>query len=144
MDMNAFAYENWYRCTATDGFNHPIESWSLSDWMTATMGELGEAANIVKKMNRIRDNITNTGDPNSVELRQMLSDELADTYIYLDLLAQAAGFKLADIVASKFEKTSQKIGYSRDLSHVYFPITEPTISPLDDNAYPPEPKEPVF
>ena len=29
------------------GFSYEFDSWSLSDWMTATMGELGEVANRV-------------------------------------------------------------------------------------------------
>lgn len=37
---------------------HPgqgVGGWSLSDWFTAAMGELGEAANVAKKLNRERD-----------------------------------------------------------------------------------------
>ena len=49
--------------------------------MTATMGELGEAANILKKLNRVRDGIPgNTMTPE--HLRSELADELADVAIY--------------------------------------------------------------
>jgi len=41
----------------------------------------------------------------------MLAEELADVAIYLDLLAQAAGFDLETIRDAKFAKTSLKIGY---------------------------------
>lgn len=89
MDMRAFSAENLARCTAPNGFNHPLSSWTLSDWMTATLGELGEAANVLKKLNRVRDGIPGNSETPE-QLKQMFADELADTYIYLDLLAQAA------------------------------------------------------
>ena len=105
-----FSERNRKRCEAPNGFNHQLNSWTLSDWMTATAGELGEAANIIKKMNRVRDNI-----PGNIEgpgqLHAMLAEELADVAIYLDLLAQAAGFDLEQARDAKFEKTNRKLGY---------------------------------
>jgi NTP pyrophosphatase (non-canonical NTP hydrolase) len=110
VNLQEFSAENRRRCEAPDGFNHGIGSWSLSDWMTATMGELGEAANIAKKLNRVRDGI-----PGNIEtpkaLRAALADEIADAFIYLDLMAQSAGIDLAEAVRAKFDKTSRKIGY---------------------------------
>lgn len=108
--MRDFSKENLARCTSPDGFNHPLASWSLSDWMTATLGELGEAANVLKKLNRVRDGVPGNKETPD-ELRQMFADEIADAYIYLDLLAQAAGINLPDAVRSKFDQTSHKIGY---------------------------------
>lgn len=106
----AFSERNLRRCESPNGFNHKLDSWSLSDWLTATVGELGEAANIIKKLNRVRDGI-----PGNVEsegdLRNALAFELADAAIYLDLLAQAAGFDLETIRDAKFGITSAKIGY---------------------------------
>jgi len=90
MDMKAFSDENVARCTAPNGFNHPLDSWTLSDWMVATMGELGEAANVLKKLNRVRDGIPGNSETPE-QLKAMFADELADTYIYLDLMARAAG-----------------------------------------------------
>lgn len=112
MNIKDFSIINKRRCEAPDGFNHTLGSWSLSDWFTATMGELGEAANIAKKLNRVRDGIPGNGDLSESDLRQMLADEIADTYIYLDLLAQAAGIDLQRAVVSKFNRTSKKIGYN--------------------------------
>ena len=112
MDMIHFAAENKKRCESPNGFNHALNSWSLSDWMTATAGELGEAANVIKKLNRVRDGIP--GNTETVEqLQRMLADELADTFIYLDLLAQSQGIVLAQAVADKFYRTSVKIGYQQ-------------------------------
>jgi NTP pyrophosphatase (non-canonical NTP hydrolase) len=111
LTFEAFSRANRKRCEAPDGFNKPVEHWSLSDWFTACMGELGEAANVAKKLNRVRDGIPGNGDISEAELRQMLADEIADTFIYLDLLAQSQGIDLERAVRDKFEATSRKIGY---------------------------------
>lgn len=112
--LESFSRENRTRCEAKNGFNHPLAAWSLSDWMTATLGELGEAANVVKKLNRVRDGIP--GNTRTEEqLRQDLADELADAFIYLDLTAQAAGVDLPKAVRDKFDRTSAKIGYVEEL-----------------------------
>jgi NTP pyrophosphatase (non-canonical NTP hydrolase) len=111
MDFSTFSARNRARSEAPDGFNHKLSSWSLSDWFTATMGELGEAANIAKKLNRVRDGITGNKEPEAA-LRSALADELADTFIYLDLLAQAAGVNLEAAVIEKFNRKSEEIGYS--------------------------------
>lgn len=110
MDFTTFAVINRKRCEAPSGFNHKLSDWSLSDWLVATVGELGEAANVAKKLNRVRDNIPGNKETPE-ELKAMLKDEVADTFIYLDLLAQSEGFSLSDAVLEKFNKTSAKIGY---------------------------------
>ncbi len=114
MDMNDFAVFNRRRCEAPRGFDHSLDEWSLSDWMTATLGELGEAANVAKKLNRVRDNIPGNSETPE-QLEAMLADELADTFIYLDLLAQSQGISLQDAVIAKFNRTSEKIGYDNKL-----------------------------
>ena len=111
MNIQEFSDLNRRRCEAWNGFNHPIGSWSLSDWVTATLGELGEAANVVKKLNRSRDGVRGN-DKTDVELRKQLADELADTFIYLNILMQAAGFDPTEIVVRKFNHTSAKIGFA--------------------------------
>src|SRR5687768_11283498 len=57
--------------------------WSLSDWMTAVTGEVGEAANLIKKIRR--------EDYKLEELRPELARELADIVTYLDILAYQCG-----------------------------------------------------
>jgi NTP pyrophosphatase (non-canonical NTP hydrolase) len=114
MQMRDFSVFNLRRCEAANGFNHQLGSWSLSDWMTATMGELGEAANVAKKLNRVRDGIPGNKE-SPEELKSALADELADAFIYLDLLAQSQGICLEDAVVAKFDKTSEKIGYDNKL-----------------------------
>ncbi|MEY4942624.1 MAG: hypothetical protein RL254_805 [Planctomycetota bacterium] len=100
---------------------HPggLNEWSLSDWFTATMGELGEAANIGKKLNRIRDGMAgNKPGEDEAYLRSELADEIADVAIYLDILAASEGINLAAAIASKFNKTSIKVGFSERLREV--------------------------
>lgn len=111
MTFAGFSAVNRMRCESSQGFNHSLDAWSLSDWMTATMGELGEAANFAKKLNRVRDGVPGNTAAETVEvLRDGLQKELADVYIYLDLLAQSQGISLEDAIRSKFNATSQKLG----------------------------------
>lgn len=67
-----------------------LDEWSLADWCVAVGGEVGEALNVVKKLNRDRD-----GQPGNTksraELMVDLGDELADIVIYLDILVAAGG-----------------------------------------------------
>lgn len=109
LTFKEFSAVNRARCESPDGFNHALSSWSLSDWFTATTGELGEAANIAKKLNRVRDGIPGNAETPE-QLRQNLADELADTFIYLDLLSQSQGIDLAEAVTRKFNRTSEKVG----------------------------------
>jgi NTP pyrophosphatase (non-canonical NTP hydrolase) len=91
------------------GFNHALDSWSLSDWLTATVGELGEAANIAKKLNRVRDGIP--GNRETVEeLRAAFRREIGDVFVYLDLLAQSQGFTIENVARETFNRKSEEIG----------------------------------
>lgn len=110
LTFEQFSVANLTRCEAPNGFNHKLGSWTLSDWFTAVLGELGEAANITKKLNRVRDGIPGN-DESEAELREKLRREMADTLIYLDLAAQAAGFRIGEAVAVTFDAKSAKLGY---------------------------------
>lgn len=117
MTFRAFSAENRARCEAPNGFNQPLHSWPASEWILAVVGEVGEAANIAKKLNRARDGIRGN-DMSVPELRAALIDELADAYIYLDLTFQRLGVRIEDAVRSKFDRTSAKIGYARQAGEV--------------------------
>lgn len=69
--------------------------------MTALAGEVGEAANLVKKVRR--------GDFTLDEAREKIADELADVVIYVDLLAKAARIDLASAVERKFNVVSRRV-----------------------------------
>jgi NTP pyrophosphatase (non-canonical NTP hydrolase) len=109
MDLAGFSMVNRMRCEHPTGFNHKLDSWSLSDWMVATFGELGEAANILKKLNRVRDGIPGN-DKTEVELKADFARELADVFVYLDLMAQAAGVDLCAAIREVFNAKSKKLG----------------------------------
>jgi NTP pyrophosphatase (non-canonical NTP hydrolase) len=84
--------------------------WSLSDWFLAVTGELGEAANVGKKLNRVRDGITGNKETPE-ELLNKFRREWADAYIYLDLIAQRMGFNVEDAIIETFNAKSAEIGY---------------------------------
>lgn len=105
-----FAVMNRMRCESPNGFNHRMDSWSTSDWFTAILGELGEAANIAKKLNRVRDGIRGNKETEEL-LRTKLRQELGDTFVYLDLLAQSLGFTIGDAAMEVFNAKSKELGY---------------------------------
>ena len=73
--------------------------WTASDWALALTGELGEACNLLKKRNR--------GE--SIPQYE-IEAELADTLIYLDLLADHLNIDLAAAVREKFNEVSDRVG----------------------------------
>jgi len=105
-----FSERNRLRSESPQGFNHRLNSWTASDWMVAVLGELGEAANILKKLNRVRDGIPGNNETEE-QLREKFASELADAYVYLDLLCQAQGIDLESTVARVFDAKSKQIGY---------------------------------
>jgi NTP pyrophosphatase (non-canonical NTP hydrolase) len=110
MTFEEFSQANRDRCEHPQGFKHPLAGWSTSDWMTAMVGEVGEAANVVKKLNRYRDGVPGNKVPES-ELRDQLRKEIGDVFVYLDLMAQSLGFKLEDAAKEVFNAKSAEIGY---------------------------------
>ena len=76
--------------------------WSPAQWLQAVIGELGEYANLRKKVER--------GDVTIAEARPALADELADVVIYLDILASQLDVDLGEAVMSKWNRTSEKVG----------------------------------
>lgn len=76
--------------------------WSPAQWLQAVIGELGEYANLRKKVER--------GDMSLKDAKPMLADELADVVIYLDILAAQLGIDLGEAVMSKWNRTSEKVG----------------------------------
>lgn len=112
--FDVFARINRERCESPKGFNHRLDSWSTSDWFTAILGEFGEAANIAKKLNRVRDGIRGNKETEQ-QLRDKLRQELGDTFVYLDLLAQSLGFKIGDAALEVFDSKSKELGYAASL-----------------------------
>ena len=81
--------------------------------MTALAGEVGEAANIVKKLRRLDCGI-DSGKPEETYplLLAELHGEVADILSYLVLFCRRAGINLSIEAVSKFNRVSRNIGYS--------------------------------
>lgn len=93
-----------------------ITDWTPSDWAVAMAGEAGEVCNAIKKLRRVQDEIANISDPDRQisserEAAAKIGEELADTFLYLDLLAQRLGLDLAAEVIAKFNAVSEKYGF---------------------------------
>jgi NTP pyrophosphatase (non-canonical NTP hydrolase) len=78
---------------------------SLSYRGNELAGEVGEACNIIKKLERER-----LGIRGSRSSKEELSEELADVIICADLIAMHEGIDLDEAVRKKFNKTSEKYG----------------------------------
>ena len=76
--------------------------WKLSAWGNAVLGELGEAANLIKKIER--------HDFSLDDARGELAKELADVVTYLDILAFRAGIDLGEATVRKFNEVSERVG----------------------------------
>lgn len=85
--------------------------WDPSDAITLAYrgnelaGEVGEACNVIKKLERER-----LGIRGSRAGLDALAEELADVLICLDLIAMQAGIDLGDATMRKFNATSEKYG----------------------------------
>ncbi|MEW8200219.1 MAG: MazG-like family protein [Candidatus Thiodiazotropha endolucinida] len=80
------------------------DDWTPAHWMQATVGELGELANLLKKVDR--------GDFTLEEAREEISKEFADVQTYLDIMAMKLGVNLARATKDKFNEVSDRIGSS--------------------------------
>lgn len=69
--------------------------------MVGTIGELGEAANVLKKVRR--------GDFTLDKARPKLTQEFADVVVYLDILAAKAGIDLGEAVIKTFNNKSKLV-----------------------------------
>lgn len=79
--------------------------WSPAAWLQAVIGELGEYANLRKKVER--------GDFPQHDMPVVLNklgSELADVVIYLDLLASQLGIDLGEAVMTTWNKKAADLG----------------------------------
>lgn len=102
-----------FRICSTLRFANQIrqQEWDPTDAITLSYrgnelgGEVGEAQNVIKKLERER-----LGLRGSRASKEMLAEELADAVICLDLIAMQAGIDLNKAVETKFNATSEKYG----------------------------------
>jgi NTP pyrophosphatase (non-canonical NTP hydrolase) len=92
---------------------------SLSFRGNELAGEVGEACNVIKKLDRELMGIKGSRD--TVE---HLAQELADVVICADLIASAAGINLDEAIRDKFNATSEKHGFKTRMVTVALPRQE--------------------
>lgn len=83
----------------------PSNKISLSYRGNELAGEVGEACNVIKKIDRER-----LGIRGSRASPEQLAEELADAIICIDLIAAAEGIDLSTAIRRKFNATSDKYG----------------------------------
>ncbi len=79
-----------------------VDTWTVEEWFAALIGELGEFANLHKKVRR--------GDFTIEEVISALADELADVQTYLDLLAARLRIDLGEATMKKWNAVSVRVG----------------------------------
>lgn len=75
--------------------------WSHAEWLQAVIGELGEYANIMKKVQR--------GDLTMEEAMPSIKKEIADVQTYFSILALRLGIDLGQVTQDKFNEVSDKV-----------------------------------
>lgn len=78
-----------------------VEKWTTAHWMQATIGELGELANIMKKVDR--------GDFTIEEAKNDIAKEFADVQTYLDIMASKLDIDLGQATIDKFNDVSERM-----------------------------------
>lgn len=88
----------------------PSSKLSLTFFATELAGEVGEACNCVKKLERERLGLK--GSRSSLEA---LGEELSDVVMCAHNLAKESGIDLNKAIVSKFNATSKKLGFKTRL-----------------------------
>lgn len=99
LTFNVLRNANMARRERTKKFS---QDWSTAQWMQALIGEVGELANILKKIDRRDFTIQSK--------RLEIANELADIQTYLDLLAAKCGVNLGNATIAKFNEVSNRVG----------------------------------
>lgn len=101
IDLAEFSEVNAERCNKSF---HLINAWSLSDWARTAAGKLGEAYNLIKKLN--------CGEDISYD---DIAEELADCVTHIDLLLTKMDKELAYELIKKFNIVSKRVNSSKYL-----------------------------
>lgn len=102
---------NLHRSEASTGFAQAIDAFTPSDRVVELIGELGEAANCLKKLTRLNKGGARANKESRDQLVAKLRLELGDTVVSLDLLCQTLGFALEEVALASFNSKSEEIGY---------------------------------
>lgn len=104
LSFSALRAANVERCKS---HYHPIDEWSLTDWMCCVSGEAGELAGVIKNIRRAETEREENGHAIPRATLEQLGDEAADMIIYLDLLCARAGVNMGEAVRRKFNLVSR-------------------------------------
>lgn len=100
--------------------------WTPSDKIVSIVGELGECANIIKKVRRGDFELEDRpAEFKGCTVREAIAKELADTVTYIDHLAAKYDIDLGQAVFEKFNEISRRVGS---------PIMMVGPSAIDDNC----------
>lgn len=94
--MNVERCARWHKGGVTE--------WRPEQWFLATVGEMGETANALKKLWRIENDMPNiSSSERQLSTREdaiaVIGEEIADTVIYLNLFATVIKCKLKETIA---------------------------------------------
>lgn len=101
LDFEELRLKSVERLQNTPAFEKCLD-WDHSKWLQALVGEVGELANVLKKIDR--------GDFAYVLKADEIEKELADIQIYLDLLAHTLCVDLSNATINKFNEVSDRVG----------------------------------
>jgi len=104
LNLSELRAANAARMTSPELYRSCAE-WNEADWALSLCGEVGELANMIKK---VRRGDISVDDP-------AIGEELADVLVYLDILSYYLGFDLSLETIAKFNKTSDKVGSEEKL-----------------------------
>lgn len=97
---------------------HPngLTDWSPAEWGNAAAGEMGELCNVLKKILRHEKNIAQANNLSTDELVRMAAQEIGDTYLYLDLIANRLGLDIyEDCIKPTFNRVSERENFPQKL-----------------------------
>ena len=107
LTFNALRYANTARLPVFKDAHGRIahapdgSDWSIAEWLQATVGELGELANLLKKVKR--------GDLTMEQAQADIAREFADVATYLDIFAMRCGVDLGRAIETKFNEVSRRV-----------------------------------
>lgn len=93
-DIRAISFFNSKRNVK---FGNKKDKWSETDWGCALAGEVGELCNFLKKRRKGKKIST-----------LKCAKEMADIYLYLDLIATEMGVDLSKAIVNKFNEVSRR------------------------------------
>lgn len=103
--------------------------WTPADWLVAVVGELGEAANVMKKLKR--GDFGAVGTPEHDKAMSELRKEFADFITYADLMAMQFGIDLGNAIMCKFNEVSMQVGSDVRIFELIGPDDETSVHRVD-------------